>query len=794
MAILTGFPPSNTISPSVRIAEKDLSFITQDQSFHRAGLVGFASKGPVNIPTLVTSQRDLATKFGYPHPDSGDPYMLYAAMSYLLVATELYVVRVAQEDNVDYEQARTATLAVPGAGGQITVVSNVAGPYTFAVDSFFRYRLNGVLSSKTLVVLAGTYSASALAAAFNEDLDPILDGIQFYVASSLYVAVKTTFAYGPSSELELVSVQDSIYGGLPAGLGGGNVTGLGQSMTRAAVNGTNDRYPFAYHSAGQYDFTGIAAGATLEIVVDGTDNVLVDNVVQVVSLDSLVGAQYLAAAVVTAINDQKTENGGSLPGGWEAFLVGEPANPANGTNIGIRTLAYGRDARIRVKSDSTVDYVFGFNDFTYVGSSPAGNSSGATYPYGRVNGAANNAGTTTFTLFADSAGQDGNSTEVVVTNDIREGTFELAVYNNGVQVEAWGPLTKDQTSTFYVETYIALVSQWIRVQDDVTNPAPPLNGTYALVGGSDGIPSDPDIQDELLIGNQVGATGLYSMSEPEQIDIDLVAIPGHSSTSVILAMLDFCQNLRQDCLAIVDPPFGLTVNEIVAWQNGAHPLNSTRFDSDFGVLYWPWVKIRDTFNRLDIWAPPSGSAMATIARSDQISAPWFAPAGLTRGIVPGVNDVFDRPTLTERDLMYGNRNAVNPIIQFVNVDGFLIWGQKTLQRRPTALDRLNVRRMLLVAEKKIKAASLHLLFEPHDDILEQEFVRLATGILNAIKVGRGIHAFIVECDAALNTPDVIDRNELRARIGIQPTHAAEYIFIEFSVHRTGSFAESDLAF
>lgn len=786
MAILTGFPPSNTISPSVRIAETDLSFISPQQSFHRAGLVGFASKGPINIPTMVTTTRELTTTFGYPHPDSSDPYMIYAAQAYLLVATELYIVRVAETDNVNYEQAATASIDVPAAGGQINIFSNVAGPYTFSTDSFFRYRLNGQLMVKTLLVLAGTYSAQALSDALNEQIDPDIDGIQFYVVTSgpsTYIGVETTFAYGPSSTLELVSVQDSIYGGLPIGLGGTNVTGLGQSMTQAILVGTNDRYPFAYHSAGTYDFTDVPTGANLLLVIDGTENVLVDNIVQLIDLDSLVGSSWTASQVVTAINDQKVENGGTLPGGWLAYKVGN--------NIAFQTLTYGQDAKLRVKADSTVADVFGFPDFTYTGTSPAGTSGGATYAYGIVSGDTNVSNATTFTILADSPGQDGNSTDVIVTNDIRSGNFELDVYNNGVQVEAWGGLVKDQSSAYYVETFIALASEWIRVQDVVSNPAPPLNGTYSLGGGSDGIPSDPDQQDALLVGNQIGYTGLYSLSEPEQIDIDLIAIPGHSSTTVVLALLDFAQNVRQDCLAIIDPPFGLTVQEIVAWQNGAHPLNTTRFDSDFGALYWPWVKIRDTYNQIDVWAPPSGSVMATIAYSDNISAPWFAPAGMTRGIVPGITDVFSRPTLEERDLMYGNANAINPIVQFVDVDGFLIWGQKTIQRRSTALNRINVRRMLFVAEKQIRAISRTLLFEPHDTQLEQKFVRLASGILNNIKVGRGLTDYMVLCDSTINTPDVIERNELRAQIGIQPMYAVEFIFITFAIFPIGTFAESD---
>lgn len=337
---------------------------------------------------------------------------------------------------------------------------------------------------------------------------------------------------------------------------------------------------------------------------------------------------------------------------------------------------------------------------------------------------------------------------------------------------------------------MALVSEWISVSDNISNAAPPLDGTYRLSGGSDGIPADPDDQDALVIGNRIGFTGMYALSEPEQIDIDLIAAPGHSSTSVTTALLDLCQNSRMDCMAIIDPPFGLTVQEIVDWQNGTHPLNTTRFDSDFGALYWPWVKIRDNFNRVDIWAPPSGSVMATIARSDQLSAPWFAPAGVNRGIVNGITDVFSRPTLDERDLMYGYRNAINPIVQFVDFEGFVIWGQKTLQRRPTALDRVNVRRLMFVIEKRIRSASRQLLFDPHDDTLRQKFVRLATNILSEIQIGRGVNDFRVKCDEEINTPDVIDRNEMRARIGVQPIRAAEFIFIEFSIHRTGSFGEN----
>jgi hypothetical protein len=780
MAILRGFPPSNTISPSVRITEKDLSFIAPEQSFHRAGLIGFASKGPINVPTLISTSRQLNTVFGYPHPESGDPYLIYAAEQYLLVANELYIVRVADEDNVSDEKANVASVDVPSAGGRIVVMSQEQGPYTFGTDSFFRWRLNGVLMTKTLVVLDGTYTAAQLAEELNLQLTGDVDGIEFITdAGDDYVGVQTTWAFGPDAELEFVAVQDAMYGGAVVD---GNVTGFGTGMTQAELTGSKDRYPASYQSAGEYDLTGLS-DLNIQIVVDGTDNVLIDNTVQVIDLMDLEGGEVTIAEVVTEINSQLAENGGSLPGGWEAY--------AEGNNLTFRTMHHGRDARLLVKPDSTAAGIFGLESVTKLGASPIGTTGeGSEDTLGRVNGDSNSTGAVTFTVLADSAGIDGNATQIVVENNVREGNFIVQIYNNGVEVESWGGLTKDENSRFYVETFLSLVSDWVRVSDNTSNAAPPLDGVYRLAGGSDGIPSDPDKQDALIIGNKIGFSGMYALSEPEQIDIDLVAVPGHSSTSVVTALLDLCQNIRLDTLAIIDPPFGLTVQEIVHWQNGSHPLNTTRFDSDFGALYWPWVKIRDNFNRVDIWAPPSGSVMATIARSDTLSAPWFAPAGVNRGNVPNITDVFSRPTLDERDLMYGYRNAINPIVQFVDYDGFVIWGQKTLQRRPTALDRVNVRRLMFVIEKRIRSASRQLLFDPHDAILREKFVRVATSILSEIQVGRGINDFRVKCDTELNTPDVIDRNEMRARIGVQPIRAAEFIFIEFSIHRTGSFGEN----
>lgn len=870
MAILKGFPPSNTISPQVRFAEKDLSFIAPQQSFHRAGLVGFASKGPINKAVQIATSRQLHTIFGYGHPDAGDPYLIYAAEQYLLVGNELYVVRVANTDAVSDERAKTASVDVAVAGSSIVLQSNTAQNYVFDVDSFFKFKLNGITSSKTLLVPANTatipyYTCSDLVDELNSQLTTE-DGIEFACSTDNKIKVSTTFSYGPDASLELVSVQNSIYGASVAGFvkttavgsgsssttlvvadstkfengnaitingvsatistvnhttntitlssaktwGNGNVvkkatkvsgvTGLATGMTQASTTSGAAGYSTGYEVDGTWDFTGVS-NLQLLVVVDGTDNVAIDNSVQVIDLEALEGRSNTTADVVNEINSQITD--GTIVGGFYAVGGSATDGPVidgvtinlsshpmySSKNITLVSLHSGKDAKLLVKSESTAFAIFDFDGLTAKGTTLSGTTGAVNIEQLGIVIGSTVSNSNSLTITADSAGIEGNSTQIVVKNDVRNSTFQIDVYSNSVQVESHGNLTKDQSSNYYVETYLANNSDYITAIDNTAVTAPPKNGTYSLTGGTDGIPSDPDDQDALIIGEEVSSTGMFALSDPEQIDIDLLAAPGHTSTGVVLGLIDICQNKRQDCLAIIDTPFGLSVNEVVAWQNGSHPLNSTRLDSDFAALYWPWVKIRDNFNKLDVWVPPSGSVMATIARSDSVDAPWFAPAGTKRGQVPNITGVFSRPTLAERDLMYGNRNAINPIIQF-NDTGYLIWGQKTMQRTPTALDRINVRRMLFLAEKRIKAASRQLLFDPNDETFQRDFVEIASGILREIQIGRGIYDYKIQADSTLNTPDVIDRNEFRARIGIQPVRAAEFMFIEFSIHRTGSFSEN----
>jgi phage tail sheath protein FI len=792
MAILLGFPPTNTISPSVRITEIDLSFVPSTPAPNIAGLVGFATKGPINVPTLITSVRQLHTVFGFPLTTLSTPYLIYAAEQYLAAATQLYVVRCGATDPLSDAIATTASLEIPSAGGAVTIVSNASSPYAPSTDTFFRWRLNGVISQKILVVLAPanrpspntgvSYTTATLAAALNDQLSTE-DGITFYSDSTTgKIAVKTTFSYGPDSSIELVSVKSALYGPVVtvSSVSGArtltnSIFGLGLSMLPAQVVGTLSKYPNnSYQTAGHYDLSGVSS-PNLEIVVDGTGSSSIDLVVQTVSLTA---TTYTAVSLANAINTYVAAN---LPGGFQAYVVGN--------NVAITTNHSGRDARMLVKPTSTIASLLGLATTTNIGSGDQGVATDSdTYNDAIVTGSTNTSDTTIFTLSAESPGTSGNLTQVVITDNVDSGSFNMSVYSDGINVESWGNLVlNDPTSRLYADAFLTLVSNYVRTVTDTSVVGLPAPDTYSLTGGTDGIPSDPDEADQLIIGNDIAMTGLQALSDPEQVDVDLVAIPGFSSTAVVTALINLCSQNRQDCMALIDPPFAFTVPEIVAWQRGTHPLNSTQFDSSYAALYWPWVQIRDTYNQIDVWVPPSGAVLATYVLSDTQGAPWMAPAGLNRGLVPNIEAVYTQPTITQRDEMYGGINAINPILQFPGTVGFYIWGQKTLQRASSALNRVNVRRCMLFIEKTIKEQSRALLFEPHDSTLQGQFTRMASSVLDNVKTQRGIYDYFVKCDAELNTPDVVQQNQLRAQIGVQPVYAAEFILIQFAVNAPGSF-------
>jgi hypothetical protein len=274
--------------------------------------------------------------------------------------------------------------------------------------------------------------------------------------------------------------------------------------------------------------------------------------------------------------------------------------------------------------------------------------------------------------------------------------------------------------------------------------------------------------------------GMETFSNPEAVDINIFATPGinfYDHSSLTAQAIDMIEIDRADSLYIINAPNLPTTNEIV----GA--IDTIGLDSNYSATYWPWIQVRDTDNATQLFIPPTGEVCRNIALTDNVSYPWFAVAGYSRGLVKSIK-AFKKLTLSERDDLYKNR--INPIATFSDT-GTIIWGNKTLQIRESALDRMNVRRLLLRARKLISAVAVRLLFEQNDEQVRNEFLRLVNPILESIKKERGLYEFRV---VVSNDPEDIDANTLRGKIYIKPTRSLEFIDVEFIITPTGASFEN----
>jgi hypothetical protein len=204
--------------------------------------------------------------------------------------------------------------------------------------------------------------------------------------------------------------------------------------------------------------------------------------------------------------------------------------------------------------------------------------------------------------------------------------------------------------------------------------------------------------------------------------------------------------------------------------------------SSYVSVYANWLKINDTTSNRQIWVPPSGFAAAVYASTSQQAFPWIAPAGFNRGTLVNVYDVAINPTQKQRDLLY--KINMNPIA-FFNNDGFVIYGQKTMFKKPSAFDRVNVRRLFLTLEKETKALLKYFVFEPNTFATRNRLKGALLPIFEQAKLNDGLYDYQLICDERNNTPDVIDNNELKISIYIKPVRAAEFILADFVATRTG---------
>ena len=290
---------------------------------------------------------------------------------------------------------------------------------------------------------------------------------------------------------------------------------------------------------------------------------------------------------------------------------------------------------------------------------------------------------------------------------------------------------------------------------------------------------------------QVAASGsvafkraVNTISNPDEFDVNLIALPGviHGLHSTVTNHVITKTEARADAFYVMDASGYSDTIETV--KNTISTL-----DTNYASVYYPWVKLQDRDSSNQVWVPPSAVIPAVISFNDSTAFEWFAPAGLNRGGLTGIGVTQAKTRLThaERDELYEAR--INPIASFPG-QGVVVFGQKTLQSKPSALDRVNVRRLLINLRKFIASTTRFLVFEQNTQATRNRFLNIVNPYLNQVQSNSGLSAFRVVMDDSNNTPDVIDRNQLVGQIFIQPTRTAEFIVLDFIVQPTGaSFPE-----
>ena len=344
--------------------------------------------------------------------------------------------------------------------------------------------------------------------------------------------------------------------------------------------------------------------------------------------------------------------------------------------------------------------------------------------------------------------------------------------------------------------------------------------TSPMYGGFDGFDiteEEPFNQSRALENGEVTQTNsamfysvkraIDSFEDPEFIEANIITAPGIVNEGLTLSMIQSCE-VRGDALAIIDPRGGYlpsSENEkaekdrITAGiglggvsrhaKEVADNLDSRNLNTSYGAAYYPWVRISDTISGGQLWAPPSIAALGAMSYSENQAALWFAPAGFNRGgLTDGaagipVTNVRSRLTSAERDYLY--ERSINPIASFPN-EGIVIFGQKTLQVTPSALDRINVRRLMIFVKKEISRIANNLLFDQNVEQTWSRFTGQVSPFLDNIKNNFGLTDFRVILDETTTTPEMIDRNTIYAKIFLKPTKAVEFFAIDFVITNSGA--------
>ena len=283
------------------------------------------------------------------------------------------------------------------------------------------------------------------------------------------------------------------------------------------------------------------------------------------------------------------------------------------------------------------------------------------------------------------------------------------------------------------------------------------------------------------------ATGFDLFEDKDKVEVDFLIAPGMSAAAdqqTVVNDLVSIATARKDCVAVTSPNSAAIVNqtnEATVTTNITTTVDGFT-KSSYLVIDGNYLKVYDKYNDKYIEIPAASSTAGIMAETDRVAAPWFSPAGTKRGQYLGVTTINYNPSKARRDTLY--KKGVNPVVN-ISGSGIVLFGDKTALQRPSAFDRINVRRLFLTLERAIAKAAENVMFEFNDEFTRAEFVNIIEPVLRDIRGRRGITDFRVVADESVNTPAVIDRNEFVANIFIKPARSINYVTLNFVAVRTG---------
>jgi len=784
------------VSPGVFTREKDLSFLPQAIGEIGAAIIGPTVKGPAFVPTIVRNFNEFVDIFG---DVTKDFYTPYTVEQYLRSAGTVTIVRVLGEDG--YSNDVIHLYAVSGADAATGVSHSLA----YLAPSAGGVSGTGDLSGTTITGGDINTTDSALSIS-GSDVSAYSVNVSFNTSSANYI--ENLFSYDAQTSTGAGGTSVPVYLYKNFKNAQSTVTWAGTehiSASVATLDFSSTNYSNASTPTVQSQMINSARFNLFKVNTRSHgSNVNDDNYVvisNVKAAGSIAGSDYGSFSLAVHKVDD-----GSLLESWHNLNFDKSSTNYLPRVIGDRYVTIDTNGKLTYNGDwpnmSNHIYISDYSDLEFAPKTvvPMGHSAlsntvpgttivdaaklvtsqtseteefDTTIPYGfdfnyyyTYNNNVKAHDNVSYLAPVPTGAGTGNNATMSLENMSGHNSASLA---NGY---ATGSAKITLTGSHISQRKFALPFQG---GFDGMNPAT-LKKTGANITSANVMGFD--CSSATSMGTTVYKKAVNAVSNPDEFDINLLVTPGlvHGLHSKVTSRaMNMCEE-RGDAFYVMDASIhGESISTITN--------RISALDTNYAAVYYPWVKIVDSGTSLPVWVPPSVVLPGVIAYTDQVAHEWFAPAGLNRGGLTSVLEAETRLTHAERDDLYEDR--VNPIASFPG-QGVCVWGQKTLQAKPSALDRVNVRRLLIRLKKFIASSSRYLLFEQNTAGTRNRFLNIVNPFLDSVQANSGLSAFRVVMDETNNTSDVVDRNRLVGQIYIQPTRTAEFIVLDFVVLPTGA--------